>query len=57
MSAKLKASKAVPVNKACRKAVLEKLATKAADMVKDTGAGSVKKIPTKKTPKVRSIKF
>ena len=57
MSAKLKASKAVPVNKACRKAVLENLATKAADMVKDSGVGSIKKIPTKKAPKACSIRL
>ena len=55
MLAKLKASKTVPVNKACRKAVLEKLATKAADMVKDSGTASIKKVPAKKPPKACNI--
>ena len=55
MKASLKATKRVPVNKACRKGLVETLTAKAADMVKDSGPAGIKKPAPKKNPKACSM--
>ena len=54
LSTTLRGKKVVPRQKAARKAILEGLTTKAADLTKDNPANA-KKIPKKKEDKARPV--